>query len=52
MFFLLEYGTGTSHKEKFSKKNFQTGFVVAGGGFISYWSHQQIKFKDEKRFGL
>jgi len=30
-------GTGTSCKE-----NFQTGFVVAGGGFLSYWNHQPI----------
>ena len=41
------YGTGTSCKE-----NFQTGFVVAGGGFLSYWNHQLIKFEEEKRFGL
>jgi hypothetical protein len=39
-------GTGISCKEKFSKKNFQTGFVVAGGGFLSYWNHQLIKFEE------
>ena len=39
--------TGTSCEE-----NFQTGFVVAGGGFLSYWNHQLIKFEEEKRFGL
>ena len=37
--------TGTSCKEKFRKENFQTGFVVAGGGFFSYWNHQLIKFE-------
>ena len=45
-------GTGTSCKEKFRKENFQTGFAVAGGGFLSYWNHQLIKFDEEKRFGL
>ena len=40
-------GTGTSCKE-----NFQTEFVVAVGGFLSYWTHQIIKFEEEKRFGL
>ena len=39
-------GTGTSCKE-----NFQTGFVIAGGGFLSYWNHQLIQFEEEKRFG-
>ena len=29
-----------------------SGFVVAGGGFISYWKYQLIKFEEEKRFGL
>ena len=45
-------GTGTSCKEKFRKENFQTGFVVAGGRFLSYWNHQLIKFEEEKRFEL
>ena len=45
-------GTGTSCKEKFRKKNFQTGFMVAGGGFLSYWNHQLTKFEEEKIFGL
>ena len=45
-------GTGTPCKEKFCKKNFQTWFVVAGGGFLSYWDYQLIKFEEEKRFGL
>ena len=40
-------GTGTSCKE-----NFQTRFAVAGGGFISYWNHQLIKFGEKKRFKL
>ena len=43
---------GTSCKEKFSKENFQTLFVVAGGGFLSQWNHQLIKFEEEKKFGL
>ena len=34
-----------------ARKNFQTGFVVPGGGFLSYWNNQLIKFKEEKRFG-
>ena len=38
--------TGTSCKE-----NFQTRFVVAGGGFQSCWNNQLIKV-EEKRFGL
>ena len=41
------FGTGTSCKE-----NFQTGFVIAGGGFLFYWNHQLIKFEEEKIFGL
>ena len=47
-----EQGTGTSCKEKFRKENFLTGFVVTGGGFLSYWNPQQIKFEEEKRFEL
>ena len=43
---LCSSGTGTS-----CKKNFQTGFVVAGWGFLAYWNHQLIKFEEEKRFG-
>ena len=31
---------------------FQTGFVVAEGGFLSYWNYQLIKFEEENRFGL
>ena len=45
-------GTGTYCKEKSLQENFQTGFVVAGGGFLSYWNHQLIKFEEEKIFGL
>ena len=45
-------GARTSCKEKFRNKNFQTEFVVAGGGFLSYRNHQLIKFKDEKRYRL
>ena len=37
---------------KVSQGNFLTGLVVAGGGFLSYWNHQLIKFEEEKRFGL
>ena len=40
------------HREKYRKENFQTEFVIAGGGFLSYWNHQQIKFEEERRFGL
>ena len=47
-----QIGTGTSCKEKFNKENFQTGFVVAGGGFLSFWNRQLIKFEEEKIFGL
>jgi hypothetical protein len=25
--------------------------VVAGGGFLSYWNHQLIKYEEKKRFG-
>ena len=39
-------------KEKFRKENFQTGFVFAGCGILSYWNHQIIKFEEEKIFGL
>ena len=49
---ILFTGTGTSCNERFSKENFQTGFVVAGGEFLYYWNHQLIKFEEEKRFGL
>ena len=34
------------------KLNFQTGFVVAGGGFLSYWNYQLIEIEKEKRLGL
>ena len=46
-FWNKQFSTGTSCKE-----NFQSGFVVAGGGFIFYWNHQLIKIEEEKRFGL
>jgi hypothetical protein len=48
----MRKGTGTSCKKKFLKENFQTGFVVAGGGFLSYWNQQLTKFEEEKSFGL
>ena len=38
-------GKGISCKEKFRNENFQTGFVVAVGGFLSYWNHKLIKFE-------
>ena len=41
-------GTGTSCKEKLRKENFQTGFVFAGGGFLSLIN----QFEEEKRFRL
>ena len=44
--------TGTSCKEKFRKDNLETVFVVAKGRFLSYWSHQLIKFEEEKIFRL
>ena len=47
-----EFGKGISCKEKFCKENFQNGFMVAGGGFLSYLNHQLINFKEEKRIGL
>ena len=31
---------------------FQTGFVVTGGGFLSYCNHQLIKFEADKRLRL
>ena len=37
---------------KFRKENFQTGFVVAGCGFLYFWNHKLIKFEEEKIFGL
>ena len=46
---MLLVGTGTSCKEKFHKENFQTGFVVAGGEFLSYWNHQLMKFEEDIR---
>ena len=33
------------------QENIQTGFVVAGGGFLSFWNHQLIMF-EEKIFGI
>ena len=45
-------GTGTSCKGQLANTIFQTGFVVAGGYFLSYWNYQLIKFEGEKRFGL
>ena len=36
----------------YCKVDFQTGFVVAVGGFLSVWNHQLIKFEEEKIFGL
>ena len=32
--------------------NFETGLVVAGGGFLSHWNYQLIKFEEEKIFRL
>ena len=29
-----------------------TGFVVTGGGILSYCNHKLIKFEEDKRFGL
>ena len=53
VFFYIElYGKDRSCKKKFRKETFQTGVIVAGGGFLSYCNHQLIKFKEEKRFGL
>jgi hypothetical protein len=34
-----------------ASETYQTGFVIAGGRFLSNCNHQQIKFED-KRFGL
>ena len=52
----LKLGLPTRHRDilqgKVLQENFQTGFVVAGGEFLSYWNHQLIKFEEEKRFGL
>ena len=45
-------GKGTSCKETFHKENVQTGFVIAGGGSLSYSNHQLMKFEEEKRFKL
>ena len=42
----------TSCKEKFRKENFQAGFMVDEGGFLSYSKHKLIKFEKDKRFGL
>ena len=46
--FMVRYntGTGTSWKE-----NFQTVFMVAGGGFLSYWNHQLINFEERRDNG-
>jgi hypothetical protein len=49
---VIKYGTGTSCKVKFCKENFQTGFMVTGGGFLSYRNHQLLKLEEEKIFGL
>ena len=29
-----------------ARDNLQTGFVIAGGGFLSYCNHQIIKFEE------
>jgi hypothetical protein len=48
-----KFSISSGHRDilqgKVSQEN---GFVVAGGGFLSYWNHQLIKFEEEKRFGL
>ena len=46
----LKY-SGTSCKEKFRKNNFQTGFVVARGEFLSYLKLISLK-RRSKRFGF
>ena len=38
-------------QKKVSQGKFQTGFVVAGVVFLSFWNHQLIKFEEDKRFG-
>ena len=29
-----------------ANKNFQTGFLIAGGGFLTFCNHQLIKFEE------
>ena len=41
IFVIVTKGTGTS-----CKKNFQTGFVVAGDGFLSCWNHSLKRRRD------
>ena len=49
---MAKLGTGTSCKGQLANKNFQIGFVVGWGGFLSYWSDKLNKFQEEKSFGL
>ena len=44
-------GTGTSLNGQLANQIFQTGFVGAGGGFLSYCNYQLIKFEEDNRFG-
>ena len=39
-------------QRKVSQGKFSNWIRFPGGGFLSYWNHQLIKFEEEKRFGL
>ena len=53
IFLVIEFkAKGHLARKIFRKEKFQTGFVVARGGFFSYWHYQLIKLEEEKRFGL
>ena len=55
-FFTLLKSDTQRHRDIFQRqlanKNFQTGFVVTGGWFLSYCNHQLIKFEEKKRLQL
>ena len=50
--FIRMQGTVTSCKGQLVNQIFKTGFEVAWEGFLSYYSHQLVKFLEEKRFRL
>ena len=42
---------GHPARKRFARRIFKLDSWSPGGRFISYWTHQLIKFEEKKRFG-